>query len=245
MRFFQWGFVGAVLVLPLIYSDELVAVNPWGLALVRAKDFHGANPNDFYSQHFGTLISLAAAGFVFFLYVAFTKAGPMKSLMIAAAFFSTLHWLSFYVCGLFAVWVAYGMVQTGVGIPFAVSELVNDYIEVGRFQKSLEVPEFHDDGAIISYRYVKDLGDGGPLLSATVHGLSRGGVWYGGFLQSDRIPTKKNASGIYSCKNPLDPALDDYAGSDMRLVKIKNWGKVVEHHRGYRSQYAQIIEYLN
>ncbi len=235
--------MGAVLILPLFFQEKLVNMNPWGLALVKMANPH-AKPDDFLTMHFGTLAALFIAACVFCAYGFDTNVGAMKALVLASSVFSFVHWLSFYACGLFALAVLWGMFHTGAGMVGIIAEDIETQIEIGRQNKRFEIPEFDDGGMIISYRYVFDDGKG-PPLSVTANGLKRGGKWEGGFLQAHRTPTMTNKAGIYSCKHPDDPELDYYADSGRRLVKIKNWGKVVEHKRGYRSQYAQIVEWLS
>jgi hypothetical protein len=239
----KWVIVGAVLVLPLFFQEKLINLNPWGLALVKMQNPHGT-PSDFVSQHFGTVVALCVAGFVLFLYALHTDMGYMNSLVFAACVFTAVHWLSFYACGIVTLAVLWAMFRTGAEMTGLAADFVNQQIEIGKQQKYLTVPEFDKEGYIISYRYVFDDGKG-PPLSVTANGLSRGGKWEGGFLQAHRIPTMTNSAGIYSCKHPDDPELAYYNDYGRRLVKVKNWGKVVEHKRGYRSQYAQIIEWLS
>jgi hypothetical protein len=237
MKKLQWVFVGAVLVLPLFFQDKLINLNPWGLALVRLRDPR-TTADDFAAVHFGTLCALAVALFVFMLYLTMSDASPMLSMMIASVAFTLVHWLTFYAVLIVILAMSWAMLRTG-GVMFAeaagYADFYNQQMEIGRQQRALEEVEYDDDGAIISYRYVYDLQDGGSPLSVTANGLSRGGKWEGGFLQADRIPTMKNKSGVYSCKKPNDPELEFYAAPGRRKVKIKNWGKVVEHKRGYHS----------
>lgn len=239
----QWVFVGAVLILPLFFSEKLVAFNPWGLALVKFTNPH-ATEASFSAQHFGTFIALFCAVVVFMIYAP-SQMGAMRAFVMSAVAFSLLNWLTFYACGALFLVGGVFMLRTGGEMAGLVAEDIGQQIEIGRANKALEIGEMDPEtGMIFSYRYVFDDGKG-PPLSLTATGMSRGGVWHGGFLQADRMPTLRNKSGIYSCKSPHDPELDYYADSGRRLVKIKNWGKVVEHKRGYRSQYAQIIEWLS
>lgn len=61
--------------------------------------------------------------------------------------------------------------------------------------------------------------------------------------EADRPPTTRNDNGLY-CYNPDHKrlalgTLNPYKG------KIKIWGKIAIHKKGYRAQYGAVIEIIN
>ena len=115
-----------------------------------------------------------------------------------------------------------------------------------RAEESTSAPAetlYTKDGRIIAYRYV--IKDEKGYMSVTQAGLSRnGGTWDDGYLESDRVPTMKNSSGIYAAKSPHSSALSEFHGQGYTLVKVELSGRVIESTDGYRAQCCQVLEEL-
>jgi hypothetical protein len=107
-----------------------------------------------------------------------------------------------------------------------------------------QVDQYHSDvktiskyGPRVGYRFFDLKASGFP---APVSYRTRK-TWHKKIAKSDRAPTSMNDNGLYIYHSRAEAIADGgYPEGDFVLCKVKFWGKIVKHERGFRAQFAEI-----
>lgn len=96
-----------------------------------------------------------------------------------------------------------------------------------------------EDGSFLGFKllYKDESGD----LTSGYHSVH----WTNNTLRADEVPTEKNSHGIYALKSPTDFNLNNYIREGTVLVALSLGGRVIESARGFRAEYATIIQILD
>lgn len=98
----------------------------------------------------------------------------------------------------------------------------------------------YTEGGIAAFRcFWPDPSEDGYLKSLVSHYW-----WKPGPLEADAIPQHGNGSGFWGFKT-LPEAIYQEGRTDEHLFGVtEHWGKIVEHETGLRSQYAEIMAFI-
>jgi len=98
----------------------------------------------------------------------------------------------------------------------------------------------YTDGGIAAFRCFSYA----PAADGYLHSIAAGYRWKPGELEADAIPQYKGGSGFWGFKT-LPEAIYEEGGKDDRVFALtEHWGKMVEYETGLRSQYAEIIAFI-
>ena len=104
------------------------------------------------------------------------------------------------------------------------------------FLKTESIKEINKNEPLIAYR-VWSLNTEEATIGSYGHSHD---IWpKGQIMKTDEVPTSSNDNGLHAWKT-MNHALQ-YAGSSPNIVIIGTiylWGKIVEHERGYRAEFA-------
>jgi len=98
----------------------------------------------------------------------------------------------------------------------------------------------YTDGGIAAFRCFSYA----PAADGYLHSIAARYRWKPGELEADAIPQYKGGSGFWGFKT-LPEAIYQEGGKDDRVFALtEHWGKMVEYETGLRSQYAEIIAFI-
>jgi hypothetical protein len=68
--------------------------------------------------------------------------------------------------------------------------------------------------------------------------------WKPGPQEADAIPARENHSGFWDFKTLPEAIYQEGRADDLVFALTEHWGKMVEHETGLRSQYAEIVAFI-
>jgi hypothetical protein len=96
------------------------------------------------------------------------------------------------------------------------------------------------EGGIAAFRCFRyDPREGGSLQS-----LIATYTWKAGELEADAIPKRENPSGLWGFKTLPEAIYQEGSKDDRVFALTEHWGKMVELEEGLRSQYAEIMAFI-
>jgi hypothetical protein len=98
----------------------------------------------------------------------------------------------------------------------------------------------YTDGGIAAFRCFSYA----PAADGYLHSIAARYRWKPGELEADAVPQYKGGSGFWGFKT-LPETIYQEGGKDDRVFALtEHWGKMVEYETGLRSQYAEIITFI-
>jgi len=95
----------------------------------------------------------------------------------------------------------------------------------------------YTEGGIAAFRCFK-------ASAGCLHSIAASFTWQPGDLEADAIPTFANTSGFWGFKTLPEATYQEGAGDDRVFALTEHWGKIVEHEKGLRSQFAEIMAFI-
>ena len=99
----------------------------------------------------------------------------------------------------------------------------------------------YTEGGITAFRcfaYQPDSGDG--YLSSLVSSYT----WQPGEQEADAVPTHSNTNGFYAFKTLAEAIYQEGSWDEHIFALTEHWGKMVEGENGLRSQFAEVVAFI-
>jgi hypothetical protein len=95
----------------------------------------------------------------------------------------------------------------------------------------------YTEGGMAAFRCFK-------ASAGCLHSIAASFTWQPGDLEADAIPTLANTSGLWGFKTLPEAIYQEGADDDRVFALTVHWGKMVEHEKGLRSQFAEIMAFI-
>jgi hypothetical protein len=99
----------------------------------------------------------------------------------------------------------------------------------------------YTEGGIAAFRCFRPDPTEDGYLESLVRSAYR---WKPGPQEADAIPERENPSGFWGFKTLPEAIYQEGRTDDLVFALTEHWGKMVEHETGLRSQYAEIMAFI-